>query len=333
LDTAQPRCIAFGGASVDEAIGREVLRVVQPAAMEAAILASKEYTRKQDDVLHALRRDLEAAQYVAQRAHKQYDAADPDNRLVADELERRWNQALQRVRALEAQIDQHVHAQDTIKLPERDQLMELAADLQAVWPEGDARLKKRIVRTLIEEIVVDVDGEAGAVILVIHWKGGVHTELRLPRRRRGHSSAHTPQQIVGAVETLSRICSDELIAGVLNRNALLTGHGNRWTKERVTSLRSHHHIAIYSAQQRASEGWMNLTEAAKFLGLNPRTLRLAVERGEIEAQHPLSEGPWVFSRNNLTTPAAATLKKRVAHENRKPTIPTPEQGTLELSTT
>jgi hypothetical protein len=296
-------------------------------------LASEEHTRKQDDVLQALRRDLEAARYVAQRAHKQYDAADPENRLVADELERRWNQALQRVHALAAQMDQHVHAQDQGNTPEREQLVELAAELQAVWPEGDARLKKRIVRTLIQQIIVDVDGDAGEVILVIHWKGGVHTELRLPRRRRGHSSAHTSQDIVGAVRTLSRICSDELIAGVLNRNALLTGHGNRWTKERVTSLRSHHHIAIYSAQQRASEGWMNPTEAAKFLGLNPRTLRLSVERGEIEAQHPLSEGSWVFSRNDLTTPNAAKLKKRVARENRKPAIPIPEQGTLELSNT
>jgi MtN3 and saliva related transmembrane protein len=79
--------------SVDETITKEVLRVVQPAGVEAAILASEE-AHKQDDVLDAWRRDLEAARYAAQRAQKQYDAADPQNRLVADELERRWNQAL-----------------------------------------------------------------------------------------------------------------------------------------------------------------------------------------------------------------------------------------------
>ena len=81
--------------SVDETIAKEVLCVAQPAAVEAAILASEEETRKQDDVLDAWRRDLEAARYAAQRAQRQYDAADPQNRLVADELERRWNQALQ----------------------------------------------------------------------------------------------------------------------------------------------------------------------------------------------------------------------------------------------
>ena len=90
----------------------------------------------------------------------------------------------------------------------RDEFETLAGDLEAVWsyPETDARLKKRIVRTLIEEVMVDVDGEAGEIIAVIHWKGGVHTELRIPRRRRGYSRSHTPKEIVDAVRVLVRIC-------------------------------------------------------------------------------------------------------------------------------
>jgi hypothetical protein len=108
-------CIAFGGTSVDEAIAQEVLRVVQPAAVEAAVLASEEEARKQDDVLQALRRDLEAARYSASRAQTQYDAADPENRLVADELERHWNQALQRVREVELRIEQHIHRHGDVK--------------------------------------------------------------------------------------------------------------------------------------------------------------------------------------------------------------------------
>lgn len=83
------------------AIAVEVLRVVQPAAVEAAILAHREEAKKQDEVRGALERDLEAARYAASRAQRQYDAADPENRLVADELERRWNQALERVREIE----------------------------------------------------------------------------------------------------------------------------------------------------------------------------------------------------------------------------------------
>src|SRR6202011_1552445 len=100
---------------------------VQPAAVEAVVLASEEEARKRDDVLEALRRDLEAARYAAGRAQKQYDAADPENRLVADELERRWNQALQRVQEVELRIEQHVHRHGkATPAPQREKFGDLA---------------------------------------------------------------------------------------------------------------------------------------------------------------------------------------------------------------
>jgi len=335
LDNGQARCIAFGGTSVDEAIAQEVLRVVQPAAVEAAVLANEEELRKQDDVLQALRRDLEAARYSATRAQKQYDAADPENRLVADELERRWNQALQRVREVELRIEQHVHRHRNVAAaPTREQFEDLASELEAVWScsEMDVRLKKRLLRTLLHEIVVDVDAAAGEVMLTLHWKGGVYTELRLPRRRRGQNSSQTSKEVVDAVRVLVRICSDDLIAGALNRAGLQTGRGNRWTMERVTALRSHHKIPCYSVERRRTEGWMNLTEAAISVGVSGRTLRLAVEHGEIEGEHPLPDGPWVFNQRALETDAAARFVARVRRSNRAPAIPTSQQNRFEFST-
>src|SRR5262249_31174169 len=157
---------------------------------------AQEQAQKHDEVLGALERDLEAARYSARRAQKQFDAADPENRLVADELERRWNQALQRVRELETRIEQHRLSQHNSTVSTPQQFADLASDLEALWNdvEADTCLKKRIVRALIREVIVDVDATAGEVILIIHWKGGVHSELRLPRRRRGQSSAHTSKQ-------------------------------------------------------------------------------------------------------------------------------------------
>lgn len=198
-------------------------------------------------------------------------------------------------------------------------------------PEADVRLKKRIVRTLIEEIVVDVDSHASEVVLIIHWKGGIHTELRLPRRRRGQNASHTSQEVVAAVKALASICTGPVIAGILNRNALKTGRGNRWTQERVTALRSHHKIACYSADRCKEEGWMNLTQAARFLGVSPKTLRLAAERGEIEAAHPLPDGPWIFRRDALQTPAAICLAGRTPSGH--PTIPMAQKNLFDLSTT
>jgi hypothetical protein len=159
----------------------------------------------------------------------------------------------------------------------------------------------------------------------------MHTELRVPRRRRGQSSQHTSKEIVHAVRVLVRVCSDDMITGLLNRNGLLTGRGNRWTRERVASLRSKSKIPCYSLDKQRSERWMNLTQAAQRLGISPITLRLAVERGEIKADHPLSGGPWVFHCQELETNAAADLVERIHQRNGHTEIPTSRQRNLDFS--
>jgi DNA invertase Pin-like site-specific DNA recombinase len=333
LDNGEPRCIAFGGITVDEAIGREVLRVIQPAAIEASVLAQEERSRQRDDILEALERDLEAARYAAERAQRQYDASDPENRLVTAELERRWNVALQHVREIEMRIGQHGIATDQGPAASKEDFQQLAHELESVWsdPATSARLKKRIVRTLIEEVLVDVERSAGELILTLHWKGGIHTELRLPRRRRGQCSTQTSRELIEGATVLARICSDDLIAGVLNRNGHLTGRGNRWTRERVTALRSHHRIPCYKPDEQ--QPWMNLTDAAAFLDISPRTLRLAIDRGEIPADHPFGEGPWVIGRNALESQAAQELKQRARMGHRRPAVLLSEQHQCLFSTT
>jgi hypothetical protein len=154
-----------------------------------------------------------------------------------------------------------------------EEFAELASDLETVWNDAhvDIRLKKRIVRTLIEDVIVDIDRQAEVVVRMIHWIGGIHTELCVPRRRRGKATA-TNSDTIDAVRILSRICSDDAIAAYLNRNGLLTGRGNRFTRERIVSLRSHHKIACHTEEAQRAAGWMNLSEAAKILGVSNRTL-------------------------------------------------------------
>ena len=125
---------------------------------EAAVAASKEQLQEENDAIAALQRDLEAARYTAQRAQRQYDAADPENRLVTGELERRWNQALQRVNEIEGRI-QSYSADKQYAAATPEEFADVAAQLDMVWHDSrsDASLKKRIVRTLIEEVVADAD--------------------------------------------------------------------------------------------------------------------------------------------------------------------------------
>ena len=188
------------------------------------------------------------------------------------------------------------------------------------------------MRTVIHEAVADLDAEAAEIVLLIHWIGGAHTELRLPRRRRGQRNSTSPD-IIAAVRQLVLIAGDDLMAGILNRNGLTTGHGNRWTRERVTSLRSHHRIPVHRPAQDGCEPRLNLGQAAALLGVSPRTLRIAAEAGRIEAVHPLPDGPWIFSRSVLDGPAARTLASQARHGSKRPAVPDPDQQNLFPSTT
>ncbi len=334
MDNGEPRCIAFGGLRVDDAIEEALLGVVGPGAVAAAMAVAKQATQQRDQVREALGRDLEAARYAADRASRQYDAADPANRLVAGELEARWNRALARVTEVESRIAAHDAASPVPAAVDPAALGLLASNLKAVWsaPTTDARLKKRIVRTLIHEVVADIDDAASEIVLAVHWAGGAHSEIRLPKRRRGQRNS-TSADVIAAVRQLALIASDDLIAGILNRNGLRTGHGNRWTRERVTSLRSHHRILVFKPAADGVEPWLNLSDTAKLLKVAPKTLRLAAEAGEVEASHPLPDGPWIFARCALATEAARSVTERARQNPRYPAGSHPAQQNLFSSMT
>lgn len=335
LDTKEARCIAFSGATVDPAVARELLRVVEPAAIEAAVLASEQEAQVHSEVVAALRRDLEAASYRVLRAQRQYESTDPDNRLVARELEHRWNLALEEKQAIELRIAEESGAAAPSGCGTLEQLQTLATDLENLWnnERTDERTKKRLLRALIREIVVDVDDGSSEIVLLIHWKGGVHTPLRVPRRRRGQRSTQTPKDIIEAVRSLSRICNDQMIAGVLNRAKSLTGNGNFWSRALITSLRHRNAIECHDAQRQAEQGWINLSEAAQLLGTSRNTLRDAIERGDIAAERPMPCGPWILNKKSLQSEGARRFIERVRSAQTYPTRVPSEQCSLDLSTT
>jgi DNA invertase Pin-like site-specific DNA recombinase len=333
LNNGEARCISFGGTQLDARVSEEILRVVEPAAIDAAMLAADNAGSSHDALIAALELDLKEARYGADRAQKRYEAVDPLNRLVAEELERRWNAALVRV----AELEQRVKTERAQKCPQaatnREDLLHLARELAAVWndPNADVQLKKRIARTLITEIVVDLDDGSSEIVLTIHWAGGVHTELRVPHRKRGTTTWQTSKDVVDVVRSLARVCADELIAGLLNKNGYRTFTGSRWSQSRVSGLRWRSDIPGNTAHRRASHGWMTLKDAAAHLGIAPLTLRRAAERGEISADHPLPNGPWIFTRESL---ASQTLDLRVGTKGgRKGGKPLGGQQKLKLSDT
>src|SRR6202023_1682719 len=207
MDNGGPLCIAFGGLRVDDAIEEALLGVVGPGAIAAATAAAREAEERQDQVRDALSRDLEAARYAADRAFRQYDTADPANRLVASELEARWNRALAHAAEVEGKIAMR-DAATPAPIADAASLGVLASNLKTVWdaPTTDARLKKRIVRTLVHEVVADIDDAASEIVLIVHWVGGAHSELHLPKRRRGQRNS-TSADIIQSVRQLVLIAS------------------------------------------------------------------------------------------------------------------------------
>ena len=304
-DHGDPRCINFSAIDVDDRVASFVLDVVRPAFVEASLRAAHEEVHAQDAVAEALRLEREAADYAAERAFRQYDASDPENRLVTSELERRWNQALIRVREIDERLGEYQRRRDENR-PKIDvaSFASLSTDLLRVWehPSTDVRLKKRIIRTLIEEVVADVDDAASEIVLMVHWKGGVHTELRVPKRRIGQNRHQTPVDTVEAIRALACVCTDDEIAAWLTKAGLRTGKGNHWTRALVAALRSGRHIPAFSEERCQAEGWITLEKGAALVGVASLTLKRAVERGVIPAQQPLPGGPWLFRRDELMRP-------------------------------
>jgi hypothetical protein len=141
--------------------------------------------RHLQDQRRAVELELEQARYEAKLSARRYEAVDPDNRLVAAELEARWNAALKKAQELEARLRDFDVGTKMPAIPDKEILLSLAQDLPAVWnsPGTQAVLKQRIVRILVEELVVDVDEEKKEIVLLIHWAGGRHSAK--PANRSG----------------------------------------------------------------------------------------------------------------------------------------------------
>lgn len=304
-------CISVGGLRVDRAVETEVLRALDPVGVQAALDAWEQMTRHEDEKAKALRLELERTRYEAERARKQYHLVDPENRLVASELERRWNEALEKVHETEERLKETASKEPAVGETERTRLLELGGDLRQLWEHRDAPapLKKRVLRTVLQEIIADIEETPPQTVLRLHWTGGVHTVLKVPRNRTGQHGRSTDIEVVELVGELSKVGADQYIAGILNRLGYETGAGNTWTESRVRGLRIHRQIAPFDA---TAKTWMSLEGAAEVLGVSPSTVRRMIVCAILPAKQVVRYAPWVIARVDLDLPAvrraAATIK-------------------------
>lgn len=293
------KCISFGGLRVDAAVETEVLRVLTPGAIEATLENTQRVAEQTDEVVRALTLELEEAGYQAARAERQYDAVEPENRLVAETLEHRWNEALARVGELDRRLLELKSDQSRQPVPDRARLLTLARRFPAVWsnPATDYRSKKRLVRLLIEEIMANVAADQ-SIELVIHWKGDKHSTLYVRRNRIGEHRYTTDREVVEVIRDLARVLPDSQIARILNRLGYRTGAGNSWTQTRVNSLRNNHGIAVFD-RERDGDRTVTIEAAAQILGISATAVRTLIERGMLSARQPVPYAPWAINREQL----------------------------------
>jgi hypothetical protein len=190
----------------------------------------------------ASRRDPgEQARYETAKARRQYDAVDPDNRLAASELERRWNAALAAVDVLERELATLVRPRPaTLGAEERQRLLQMGADLEAAWhhPAATAVTRKRLIRAVMREVVARVEDDQ--IQLLLHWQGGDHSR----KNRRGQTRWAVEPETMD-IRSCARLMPDKAIAGMLNRTGKRTGPAERmdavactWLPQTRTELRS-----------------------------------------------------------------------------------------------
>jgi len=302
-------CITFGARRPDDTLAKEILLAVQPVAVEAAIMAERDVAQQSDERRRALELERQQAEYEAKLATRRYESVDPDNRLVAAELEARWNAALARLRDCEARL-----ATTTEQRPSgvtKEALLTLASDLQAAWdaPATEMRTKQRLVRALIEEIVVDVDDSTREVVLVIHWRGGQHSELRVRKPETGEHTKRTSEEAERVIRDMATRWPDIEIAATLNRMGLLTGHGKTWTEIRVSSYRRTAGIGGYESAVKDGR-CLTMLEAAQKLGVTCHVIRKLIKTGVLPARQVIKDAPWQILAADLERPEVREALRR-----------------------
>jgi DNA invertase Pin-like site-specific DNA recombinase len=286
-------CVGIGGVRVDRAVAAQLLEAVAPHAIDAALEAAERASRANADVRAAVERELEEARYEARLASRRYEAVDPQKRLVARELEARWEAALKRV----AELEERVARLDIVAVSrpqvDRSALLALAHDLPAAWnaPTTDARTKQRLVRVLIREAIIDLDDATHEAVVTIHWSGGRHTEVRVARVKVGRYPADRSPSAVEVMRKMGGKWSDLDLAVTMNRMRCKGVDGTTWTTVRVKELRERLGIAAYDPNAERIQT-VSVDEAARRLEICVGSVHRLIRERILPATQIMPSAPW-----------------------------------------
>ena len=295
-------CLNTGGIAIDRAVVKSFLEAVTPAGLEATLLTFQQLQNNFDAALSQWQLEIERLRYEAQRAQRRYCAVEPENRLVARGLEAEWENRLRDLAAAEAELLKRQQQQPCTLTPaQMTRIQSLGVDLEQVWaaPTTTDRDRKELLRTLLEEVTVDLRRAEERAHLTLRWRGGAVTILDIPVPRFRPMGPRTDEDTISLLRRLATLYPDEIIAGIFNRQGRTTATGERFTANQVGSLRRYRGIPRFQAPTEPPDGEsVTIRKAAQILGMNTSTIHRWLADGFIAGEQPTPGAPWQIRIND-----------------------------------
>lgn len=313
----EQRCLSFGAKYVDQRVGEQLCRALEPLAIEAAKRAFALDQQAREGAAEQARLRVQAAQYAADRAFEQYDLADPKNRLVVDNLERHLNDKLAEVRAAREDLERCSRKDPPLTEEQRDEIHRLSRNFATVWehPDTPTTLRKQLLRVAIREVVVRLDAESRQLKITVHWAGDACTSVAVTKRATPVGSK-ADSSLTELVHELAQSLDDGEIARILNMKKMTTPRGLRWSQDRVKAFRSHHHIR--QGKQGGDHDVLTGQQARDYLGIGYNGLMALVRRGVVHTNQVTDFAPWRIKRAELDSEPVKTLVAALKARGRLP---------------
>lgn len=297
---ADRHCQSLGGRRLEQRVLDEVFAVLEPAALTATAKALNDAEASRCQQLAVFELAVERARFEAERARRQFDAVEPENRLVARTLERTWDQALTEQRRAEADlVAQRARQPTRLSDDEVAWLGRAGADVRAVFnaPSTSWRERKQLLRVLITEVVVTCRVEDREADVTIIWEGGASNAFTMQLNKTGGHFRATDEDTVDLLRRLAERYDDKTIAAILSKQKRTTGTGLPFTRTRVKDLRVSRGITAYASPADVTPGdddalVVSIQRAEQILGVTKATIYRWLNDGFITGEQLTPGGPW-----------------------------------------
>ena len=289
-------CLNVGGTLIEQAVANALLEAITPAAIEATRLSVEQLQSNHDAALSQWRLEVERTRYEADRAERRYRIVEPENRLVARGLETEWENRLRDLAAAEMELRRREQQRPSAISPEQLQAIQrLGSDIRQVWtaPTTTDRDRKELLRTLLEEVVLNLKRAEGHAHLTLRWRGGAITTLDVAVPKFRPMGPRTDEDTISLLRRLAALYPDEVIAGIFNRQGRKTATGERFTANQVGSLRRYRNIPRFQPPDEPPSGELvSIRKAAQILGMNTSSIHRWLADGFMAGEQVTPGAPW-----------------------------------------